>query len=152
MNNKILYRINNFAVVDRDDEFGEMDDIGLPLSDVATFGLRDTMVAENSIIDHPDVPPFTTLTKLDYCGNYIYGNDLLERVLTPNGYIASDTLHYYIKDYQGNVRSVVRQDGTLVESNEYYPYGGLFAATALAQPNKYGAQPLASRSGRCNVS
>ena len=23
------------------------------------------------------------------------------------GYIASDTLHYYIKDYQGNVRSVV---------------------------------------------
>ena len=45
MNNKILYRINNFAVVDRDDEFGEMDDIGLPLSDVASFGLRDTMVA-----------------------------------------------------------------------------------------------------------
>lgn len=152
MNNKILYRINNFAVVDRDDEFGEMDDIGLPLSDVATFGLRDTMVAENSIIDHPDVPSFTTLTKLDYCGKYIYGNDLLERVLTPNGYIASDTLHYYIKDYQGNVRCVVRQDGTLVESNEYYPYGGLFSATASLQPNKYGTQPLASRSGRCNVS
>ena len=32
-------------------------------------------------------------------------------------YIASDTLHYYIKDYQGNVRSVVRQDGAVVESN-----------------------------------
>ena len=40
-------------------------------------------------------------------------------------YIASDTLHYYIKDYQGNVRSVVRQDGAVVESNEYYHYGGL---------------------------
>ena len=40
-------------------------------------------------------------------------------------YIASDTLHYYIKDYQGNIRSVVRQDGAVVESNEYYPYGGL---------------------------
>ena len=124
MNNKILYRINNFAVVGRDDEFGEMDDIGLPLSDVATFGLRDTMVAENSIIDHPDVPPFTTLTTLDYCGNYIYGNDSLERVLTPNGYIARDTLHYYIKDYQGNVRSVVRQDGTLVECNDTSPTEG----------------------------
>ena len=24
-----------------------------------------------------------------------------------------------------NVRSVVRQDGAVVESNEYYPYGGL---------------------------
>ena len=31
-------------------------------------------------------------------------------------YIASDTLHYYINDYQDNVRSVVRQDTTLVES------------------------------------
>ena len=40
-------------------------------------------------------------------------------------YIASDTLHYYIKDYQGNVRSVVRHDGAVVESNEYYHYGGL---------------------------
>ena len=34
-------------------------------------------------------------------------------------------LHHYIKDYQGNVRIVVRQDGAVVESNEYYPYGGL---------------------------
>ena len=55
MNNKILYRINNFAVVDRDDEVGEMDDIGLRLSDVASFGLRDTMVAGNGIIDLPDI-------------------------------------------------------------------------------------------------
>ena len=31
-------------------------------------------------------------------------------------YIASDTLHYYINDYQDNVRSVVRQDGAEVES------------------------------------
>ena len=57
-------------------------------------------------------------------------------------YIASDTLHYYIKDYQGNVRCVVRYDGAVAESNEYYPYGGLFAATASVQPNKYGAKEL----------
>ena len=49
-------------------------------------------------------------------------------------------LHHYIKDYQGNVRCVVRHDGTLVESNEYYPYGGLFSATASAQPYKYGTK------------
>lgn len=79
------YRINNFAVVDRDDEFGEMDDIGLPLSDVATFGLRDTMAAGGGIIDLPDVPPFTTLTTRDYCGNYIYRNGVLERILTGSG-------------------------------------------------------------------
>ena len=135
------YRINNFAVVDRDDEFGEMDDIGLPLSDVATFGLRDTMVV-GGIIDLPNVPPFTTLTTRDYCGNYIYRNGTLERILTPTGYIEGDTLHHYIKDYQGNVRCVVRHDGTLVESNEYYPYGGLFSATASTQPYKYGAKEL----------
>ena len=141
------YRINNFAVVDRDDEFGEMDDIGLPLSDVATFGLRDTMVAGGGIIDNPDVPPFTTLTTRDYCGNYIYRNGTLERILTPTGYIEGDTLHHYIKDYQGNVRCVVRHDGTLVESNEYYPYGGLFSATASTQPNKYGAKELDRTNG-----
>ena len=141
------YRINNFAVVDRDDEFGEMDDIGLPLSDVATFGLRDTMAAGGGIIDLPDVPPFTTLTTRDYCGNYIYRNGTLERILTPTGYIEGDTLHHYIKDYQGNVRCVVHHDGTLVESNEYYPYGGLFSATASAQPNKYGAKELDRTNG-----
>ena len=141
------YRINNFAVVDRDDEFGEMDDIGLPLSDVATFGLRDTMVAGGGIIDLPDVPPFTTLTTRDYCGNYIYRNGVLERILTPTGYIEGDTLHHYIKDYQGNVRCVVRHDGTLVESNEYYPYGGLFSATASTQPYKYGSKELDRTNG-----
>ena len=140
------YRINNFAVVDRDDEFGEMDDIGLPLSDVATFGLRDTMVV-GGIIDLPNVPPFTTLTTRDYCGNYIYRNGTLERILTPTGYIEGDTLHHYIKDYQGNVRCVVRHDGTLVESNEYYPYGGLFSATASTQPNKYGSKELDRTNG-----
>ena len=51
----------------------------------------------------------------------------------------------------GNVRSVVREDGVVVESNEYYPYGGLFSATPSVQPYKYGTQPLARRSGRCNV-
>ena len=56
-------------------------------------------------------------------------------------------LHHYIKDYQGNVRCVVRHDGTLVESNEYYPYGGLFSATASTQPNKYGAKELDRTNG-----
>ncbi|MDY4880786.1 MAG: RHS repeat-associated core domain-containing protein, partial [Muribaculaceae bacterium] len=56
-------------------------------------------------------------------------------------------LHHYIKDYQGNVRCVVRHDGTLVESNEYYPYGGLFSATASTQPYKYGSKELDRTNG-----
>ena len=31
---------------------------------------------------------------------------------------------------------------TMVESNEYYPYGGLFSAAASAQPYKYGSKEL----------
>ena len=42
----------------------------------------------------------------------------------------------------GNGRSVVREDGVVVESNEYYPYGGLFSATPSVQPYKYGAKEL----------
>ena len=34
-------------------------------------------------------------------------------------------LHHYIKDYQGNVRCVVRHDGALVESNEYSIYNDI---------------------------
>ena len=36
-------------------------------------------------------------------------------------------LHHYIKDYQGNVRSVVRQDVVVVESTDYYPYGKILS-------------------------
>ena len=57
-------------------------------------------------------------------------------------YIASDTLHYYIKDYQGNVRSVVRHDGAVVESTDYYPYGTPFTTAGAVQPYKYGAKEL----------
>ncbi len=55
-------------------------------------------------------------------------------------YIASDTLHYYIKDYQGNVRCVVRYDGAVAESNEYYPYGG----SPINTEQKNSTAPMAS--------
>ena len=94
---------------------------------------------EISII--PSVPLVET-DIIDYQGDNIYRNGALERTLTPNGYMVNDTVYYYVKDYQGNVRSVVREDGAVVESNEYYPYGGLFSATPSAQPYKYGSKEL----------
>ena len=36
---------------------------------------------------------------------------------------------------------------TIVESNEYYPYGGLFSATASVQPYKYGSKELDRTNG-----
>ena len=41
-----------------------------------------------------------------------------------------------------DVRSVVRQDGAVVESNDYYPYGTPFTTAEAVQPYKYGAKEL----------
>ena len=79
---------------------------------------------------------------INYSGDNIYSYGKLLRTLLPTGYIEDDVVYYYVKDYQGNVRSVVREDGAVVESNEYYPYGGLFTATPSAQPYKYGSKEL----------
>ena len=69
------------------------------------------------------------------------------RVDTPTGYIASGRMHYYVKDYQGNVRQVTDADGKVEQDNHYYPYGMLMGessdilATArggsLINPNPY---------------
>ena len=48
-----------------------------------------------------------TLMVHDYCDNHIYRNDSLERVLNDYGYRNAAGYHYYVNDYQGNVRAVV---------------------------------------------
>ena len=50
-----------------------------------------------------------------------------------------------------DVRSVVRQDGAVVESNEYYPYGGIFAATASVQPYIYGSKEIKKTNSRVEL-
>ena len=41
---------------------------------------------------------YATLMTRDYCGNYIYSNGALERILTDNGYIQGGEYYFYIKD------------------------------------------------------
>ena len=72
--------------------------------------------------------------QVDYCGNYILRNGVVDRILTPSGYIKNDTVYSYLKDYQGNVRSIVRQDGLVVESTDYYPYGTPFTTAEADSP------------------
>lgn len=102
------------------------------------------------IIDEPIElePAYTTLMTRDYCGNYIYCNGTLERILTGNGYILGGEYYFYIKDYQGNIRVVLNQNNQPIELNSYYPYGGLMgAATMGVQPHKYGAKELDRENG-----
>lgn len=91
----------------------------------------------------------TTVT--DYCGNAIYENGVLAKVLTEDGYItASDNqFHYFIQDHQGNNRVVARQDGTVEEVNDYYPFGGLLSSSLSnnVQPYKYNGKELDRKNG-----
>ena len=89
-----------------------------------------------------------TSTTTDYCGNVIYENGVVSRILTEEGYItlsgATPTYHYYLKDHQGNNRVVLSQSGTVEQVNHYYPFGGLFgeSANGATQPYKYNGKEL----------
>lgn len=70
---------------------------------------------------------------VDYCGNVIYENGSLSKILTEEGYVTfsggTPTYHYYLKDHQGNNRMVVHPNGAswiTEQENHYYPFGGVF--------------------------
>ena len=91
-----------------------------------------------------------TTTTTDYCGDVIYENGTRKYLLTDEGYVAlneSNKYYYYLKDHQGNNRVVIASDGTVEETNHYYPFGGLFASTASAQPYKYNGKEFDSKNG-----
>jgi len=87
-------------------------------------------------------------TSTDYCGNVIYENGTLGRILTGEGYItlsgATPVYHYFLKDHQGNNRVVINQGGTVEQVNHYYPFGGLFGESTAGgvQPYKYNGKEL----------
>ena len=73
--------------------------------------------------------PATTTTR-DYRGNLVVENTNLSRYDFAGGYVtflsnAVSGWHYYIQDYQGNNRMVVKNDGTVEQRTHYYPYGGV---------------------------
>lgn len=60
-----------------------------------------------------------------------YLNWKLNRINLESGYgyisMPDGVFHFYQKDHLGNVRLVVNQDGTVEQTNHYYPYGMSFA-------------------------
>ena len=86
-----------------------------------------------------------TATTTDYCGNVIYENGIQKLLLTEEGYInlnSPTTYYYYLKDHQGNNRVVVSSSGTVMETNHYYPFGGVFSTNTNIQPYKYNGKEL----------
>ena len=88
----------------------------------------------------------------DYCGDIIYKDGEIERILTDNGYAVPDSAggydyYYYVKDWQGNVRAVIDEANRRMELNNYYPYGMPMSSTASVQPYKYGCKELDRTNG-----
>ena len=86
----------------------------------------------------------------DYCGNVIYENGTQKLLLTEEGYInlnSPTTYYYYLKDHQGNNRVVVSSSGTVMETNHYYPFGGVFSTSTNVQPYKYNGKELDTKAG-----
>ena len=98
------------------------------------------------------VPPQSTnvaLTlKTDYCGNMIYENGQLSKILTDVGYItlanSTPTYHYYLQDHLGNNRVVIDEHGQVEQVNHYYAFGGLMGESTGggAQSYKYNGKEL----------
>ena len=55
----------------------------------------------------------------DYCGNYIYRNGAIERIMMGNGFLQDSVYYVQVKDYQGNVRAVLDQNHNVVERKPY---------------------------------
>ena len=84
----------------------------------------------------------------DYCGAYTYRNGSIERIMMGNGFMQDSTYYVQVKDYQGNVRAVLDQSHSVVERNDYYPYGGLInASDTQLQPYKYSSKELDRENG-----
>ena len=65
----------------------------------------------------------------DYIGNLIYENGTLKKILFDGGYVdmtgSAPAYRFYLTDHLGSVRVVAAADGTVMQVNHYYPYGGL---------------------------
>ena len=77
--------------------------------------------------------------KREYVGNYIYENGSLKRILVDGGYIQDGQYCFFLTDHLGNTRVTAKADGTVLQTNHYYPYGLPFAEGIgdSDQPYKY---------------
>lgn len=90
-----------------------------------------------------------TTTTTDYVGNMIYENGILKRILVDGGYYENDGYYFYIQDHLGNNRVVAKEDGSVIQTSEYYPFGMTFAESTStdAQPYKYNGKELDTKGG-----
>ena len=66
----------------------------------------------------------------EFCGPFIFEYSVLDKFLFNGGYCTfkdgQASFHYYLQDHLGNNRAVVSEDGTVEQTTEYYPFGGIY--------------------------
>ena len=78
-------------------------------------------------------------TTIHYFGNFVYDNGYLKYYFA-DGYTdggGENTVHYYIRDHQGNNHVVAKYDGTIEQTTHYYPYGGILSQSTNQGVQKY---------------
>lgn len=77
---------------------------------------------------------------LDYVGPIHYRNGAIEFIQTSEGRVVKSggtyNHEYDLTDHLGNVRATVNSSGTVVQRDDYYPFGGRFN-TGVSNDNKY---------------
>ena len=80
----------------------------------------------------------------DFTGPFIIYYGKLDKFLFDGGYCTFKdgevSFHYYQQDHLGNNRAVVSEDGTVEQTTEYYPFGGIYGDVSTSpglQPYKY---------------
>ena len=80
----------------------------------------------------------------EFCGPFIFEYSVLDKFLFDGGYCTfkdgQASFHYYLQDHLGNNRAVVSEDGTMEQTTEYYPFGGIYGDVSTnsgLQPYKY---------------
>mgnify|MGYP000877081357 CR=1 FL=1 len=124
------------------------DAAGQKLSVTHLTAIAGVVIPMTSVMTPLAPAQISTTFKTDYCGNVIYENGAVSKILTEEGYImlagTTPTYHYYLKDHQGNNRVVINQSGTVEQVNHYYPFGGLMGESTAGgvQPYKYNGKEL----------
>lgn len=108
-------------------------------------GLRDSLISRpDSMFTEEHYAMMYGAHIIEYCGDILYEdvNPVPNLILIDGGYVTftnnkQPVYHFYLTDHQGNVRVVADENGTVEETNHYYPFGALFGESVDKNKQRY---------------
>lgn len=101
----------------------DYNNLNLPIKITKGSGIIEYVYDAAGVKQRKIVSGITT----DYAGGFQYENDVLQFFSQPEGYVYKNNgvfeYIYQYKDHLGNVRLSFNKDLTIVEENNYYPFG-----------------------------